>query len=95
MEILDLILGYFLEKVFGWLLNPLLRWVEMYTREARVIGLLWILYKTRRIGNARYQRRVEFVAVGFAVPLLLKSFTRQAQHRHQSTRIVQTIGVSE
>lgn len=81
MNVVDLIQDYFLKKAVRCILDPLLKWVGDHTLEARRIGLLWVLYKTRRLGNARYQRRVEFIAICYAIPVLLQVFAKYAE-RH-------------
>ncbi len=62
-----------------YVVDPVVSWAEKHTREARLIGLLWLLYKTRRLGNARYQRRVEIVTVCMAIPVVLKAFARYSE----------------
>lgn len=62
-----------------YIVDPVVTWAEEHTREARQIGLLWVLYKTRRLGNARYQRRIEVVAMCYALPLLLKAFVEHTE----------------
>ena len=74
---MNAVIHWFTEYVLvRYVVDPLISWAERHTREARLIGLLWLLYKTRRLGNARYQRRVEIVAVCMALPFVLKAWAR-------------------